>query len=140
MNSLEVVKGLEEHLQGQLSLFQELEEIHAQVVNILDSNQEISSVLELLSRKNHLLDTVRLNSQNAAGLVEAWPQARLALNSQPEVQRVMALLTRMEATAQSMRKHDEEMVHRFEKVVVPAKPADRTEQSRNMLNAFRALR
>jgi len=140
MEPMTVVAGLAEHLEAQLRLFRELETVHAQVVAKLDSNQEMSSVLDLLTRKNQLLDAVRANSQLASGLVVAWPNAKLKLGLQPEVQRVNLLLGQMETTAQSMRKHDEDMLKRFEKFAGPAKPADRAEQSRNVMNAFRALR
>lgn len=135
-----VLTRLTAHLQGQLALFEELETVQGELLQKLDMAQEMSQVLALLARKNSLLDEVRTQNTHANNLVQIWPTVKSQVQDLESVEKVNQMLERMESSARILRKQDEEMIARFEKFVAPAKPADRTEHSRNVLNAFRALR
>jgi len=135
-----LLAGLTSHLQSQKRLFHDLGSVQNKLRESMDANQDLSSVLAILSQKNQLLDQVRQNNSLAAPYVAEWPEARKILGSTPAVLHVKTLLEEVEGLAQTMRRQDEEMIKRFEKLVAPNKVVDQTERSRNMLNAFRALR
>ncbi len=138
-NQTETIEALTSHLQGQLALFQLIAEHQVRLLPMLDTCNEIGPVLDVLGQKNSLLDQVRANNQSGVAVLDEW--RKIKANAPADaVLRVETMLTQMERMAQDLRKQDEEMVHRFEKWGGPTKPVDRQEHSRNMLNAFRALR
>ena len=140
MDPQQVLNQLKIHLQGQRELFHNLKELQGQLLSELDSNQDMSAVLALLTRKNLMLDHVRAQNLSATTLVDSWPIIRKTLGDTVAVRDVQYLLGEVENLAHAMRKQDEEMIHRFEAFVAPSKPVDQDTRSRNLLNAFRALR
>ncbi len=128
-------------LEKQLGLYQEITTLQSDLLQRLDDTNQLASVMELLARKNTLLDAIRHEIHEAAPLVDAWVAQKEEMLRLPCYTEVESLLGDIEALIATLRAQDERMIRRFEGLARPATNAqDQQAHSRNMLNAFRALR
>ncbi|NLB63965.1 MAG: hypothetical protein GX801_07660 [Fibrobacter sp.] len=136
-----LVQRMRVHLESQLDMYRSMNALQRQLLRELDHSDGMQKVLDLLEEKNQHLDKLRKNQKQAAPLLEAWRQQKSELPESDEVKNVDELINTMESLALAMRNQDEEMIRRFERIAVsPADKESRDKHSRNMLNAFRALR
>lgn len=140
METQGIAERMAEHIQGQVLLFRKMNELQTTLLHRLDSGEGMPEIMELLALKNQLLEQVKQRNLDAAALVSAWPQARKAMESKPEALQVNTLLDELEVAAKELRQQDEAMIHRFQSIATPQKPADKERHSQNVLNAFRAMR
>lgn len=140
MESLGIAQRMVEHIQGQVLLFRKMNELQITLLKRLDSGEGMPEIMELLAQKNQLLEQVKQRNLDSADLVSTWPQVRKALELKPEGLQVNSLLDELEVAAKELRLQDEAMIHRFQSIATPQKPADKERHSQNVLNAFRAMR
>lgn len=141
MESTDLVSRMKAHLESQLEMYRDMNALQRSLLRELDLPDGMPKVLGLLEDKNSRLDQVRKSQQQAAGLLQEWRDQKANLPETPEIKYVDELIDAMETLALSMRNQDEEMIRRFERIAMnPADAESRNKHSRNMLNAFRALR
>jgi len=125
----------------QLGLYREIGLLQTDLLKRLDDTNQLSVVMELLARKNSLLDAIRSENHRASPLVDEWVRSKdemIRSSAYPEIE---AMLGEIEGLVIQLRGQDEEMIRRFEGMARPAATEkDQQAHSRNMLNAFRALR
>jgi hypothetical protein len=125
----------------QRSLYREISALQTELIRKLDDTNQLATVMELLSQKNVLLDAIRAQIQGATPLVDEWVRCKEQMVETPGYPEIEKLLLEIESLVGVLRNQDEEMIKRFEGMVRPAAtPKDQQAHSRNMLNAFRALR
>jgi nitrogen-specific signal transduction histidine kinase len=126
----DLVGSLHRSLSGQRELYRKINAVQAELLERLDQTHEMQPIMDLLAQKNALLDTVRAENQAAAPWVEEWVARKAECATHPLYEETTAIVSEIEALVLELRKQDERMIARF----------DRSSQSQNMLNAFRALR
>jgi len=125
----------------QLGLYREISVLQTDLLKRLDDSNQMSVVMELLSRKNQLLDAIREEIQRASPWVDEWVRRKEEMIESPGYPQIETMLGEIEGLVGLLRNQDEEMIRRFEGMARPAAtPKDQQAHSRNMLNAFRALR
>lgn len=140
MNPTVVADQMVKHIRGQVLLFREMCTLQADLLQRLDSGEGMPIILDLLAKKNSLLEQVNLHNLESADIVAAWPDARTILGNQQEAMLVNKLLDELEIAVKELRIQDESMILRFQSVVTPKNPAERERHSQNVMNAFRAMR
>lgn len=141
MDTAEMVQRLSRHLQLQMKLFESMDQIQTDLLRKLNGTGGMPDVMDLLEKKNAMLDEVRHNNVLAAPVLKEWNQTKSTLGDSPEIIEIDGMLDRLEDLARVMKRQDEDMVARFQRVAQPVdNPQTRQKHSQNMLNAFRALR
>jgi nitrogen-specific signal transduction histidine kinase len=130
METSELVTSLHGTLSKQRALYQRMNAVQEALLELLDRSTEMQPVMEMLAQKNALLDAVRAENQTAAPWVEEWVARKSECATHPLFEEVTQIVSEIEGLVLALRDQDEQMIKRF----------DRSSQSQNMLNAFRALR
>lgn len=128
-------------LERQRELYSEISSLQAELLKRLDDTNQMTLVMDLLARKNQLLDAIHTQIHESAPWVDEWVQKKDQMVQLPAYSRIESTLSEIEQFVRTLRTQDEEMIRRFEGMARPAAtPKDQQSHSRNMLNAFRALR
>lgn len=139
--TMELLEQLKTMLETQLGLYQEIDSLQGELQRNLDDSNQLKGFMELLARKNVLLDAVSAENRRAAPLLDEWEQRKAELAGEPGYAEVQSLNERLVSLVVRQRNQDEEMLKRFEGMARPVStPKDQQAHSQNMLNAFRALR
>lgn len=131
--------GLSAYLEGQMDLFQQIFAVQERLLPLLETSMDMAPVLELLSQKNALLDQVNSRNHSSSHLRESWKTLKNSLPKELK-EAFEAKISNLEELASTIHIHDELLLKKFETWSAPAKPKDRQKQSRNVMNAYRALR
>lgn len=138
---MELLERLQSMLEAQLELYTQIDALQMELQRSLDDSSRLQGFMELLARKNTLVDAIRAENQKAAPLLEEYANRRSELEALPGFAAVQSLNERLVGLVMRQRNQDEEMLRRFEGVARPAATQqDQQQHSRNLLNAFRALR
>jgi hypothetical protein len=117
-------------LNSQLAIYEQIHELQNNLLQDLDSNNELDKIMGLLSQKSSLLDKVREENSRCAPYVDEWIQRKEEMVSSPLFSDIERIITEIEKLVLELRTQDEAMIQRF----------DTHAQSKNRIDAFRALR
>ncbi|MCL2282488.1 MAG: hypothetical protein FWC26_04140 [Fibromonadales bacterium] len=112
---------LRDSLNSQLSIYKEIHALQNDLLRDLDSKNELDKIMGLLEKKNALLDKVRAENSRSAPFVDEWVKIKKEIED---------MITEIEKLVLELRVQDEAMLQRF----------DQESQSKNRIDAFRALR
>jgi len=117
-------------LNSQLSIYKQIHELQSDLLVDLDSKNELSKIMDLLSQKSLLLDKVREENFRTAPFVDEWIKRKEEMQSSPLFADIERIIAEIEKLVLDLRVQDEAMLQRF----------DDQSQSKNRIDAFRALR
>jgi len=112
---------LSNSLNSQLSVYREIHALQSDLLHNLDLENEMDKIMGLLEKKNALLDRVRAENVRSAPFVDEWVKIKNEIEK---------LISEIEKLVLELRTQDEAMLQRF----------DQQSQSKNRIDAFRALR
>jgi hypothetical protein len=121
---------LRDSLNSQLSVYRQIHELQSDLLHDLDSKNELDKIMDLLSKKNSLLDNVKAENARCAPFVDEWIDRKEEMQSSPLYADIEFIITEIEKLVLELRAQDEMMIQRF----------DAQSQSKNRIDAFRALR
>jgi hypothetical protein len=96
----------------------------------LDSKNELDRIMNLLALKSSLLDEVRAENSRSAPFVDEWIKRKEEMQSSALYADIELIISEIEKLVLELRTQDEAMIQRF----------DQQSQSKNRIDAFRALR
>jgi len=121
---------LRDSLNSQLSIYKQIHDLQNDLLRGLDSNNELGKIMDLLEKKNSLLDNVKMEKNRSAPLVDEWVERKNEMQNSPLFADIERILSEIVALILEFRSQDEAMLQRF----------DQQSQSKNRIDAFRSLR
>jgi predicted Mrr-cat superfamily restriction endonuclease len=121
---------LRDSLNSQLSIYKQIHDLQNDLLLGLDSNNELGKIMDLLEKKNSLLDNVKMEKNRSAPLVDEWVERKNEMQNSPLFADIERILSEIVALILEFRSQDEAMLQRF----------DQQSQSKNRIDAFRSLR
>ncbi|MDR3002411.1 MAG: hypothetical protein LBU89_14270 [Fibromonadaceae bacterium] len=117
-------------LNSQLSIYKQIHDLQTDLLRDLDSKNELDKIMSLLEKKSHLLDDVKAENIRSAPYVEEWIERKSEMQNSPFFAEIENIISEIEKFVLDLRAQDEAMIQRF----------DQQSQSKNRIDAFRALR
>jgi protein tyrosine phosphatase len=121
---------LRDSLNSQLSIYKQIHTLQSNLLRDLDSENELNKIMDLLSQKSSLLDNVKAENSNSAPFVDEWLKRKEEMQNSPLFADIEKTIAEIEKIVLELRAQDEMMIQRF----------DQQSQSKNRIDAFRALR
>jgi len=121
---------LRDSLNAQLSIYKQIHELQSDLLHNLDSKNELDKIMKLLEKKNSFLDNVKAENTRCAPLVSEWVERKAEMQNSELFASIEQIITEIEKLVLDLRAQDEVMIQRF----------DQHSQSKNRIDAFRALR
>ena len=121
---------LRDSLNSQLSIYKQIHELQSDLLRDLDSKNELDKIMGLLSQKNSLLDNIKEENARSAPFVSEWIERKNEMQDSPFFADIEGIISEIEKLILELRAQDEAMIQRF----------DQQSQSKNRIDAFRALR
>jgi len=121
---------LRDSLNAQLSIYKQIHELQSDLLKDLDSKNELNKIMQLLEKKNSFLDNVKAENVRCAPLVSEWVERKAEMQNSELFAGIEQIISEMEKLVLELRAQDEVMIQRF----------DQHSQSKNRIDAFRALR
>jgi len=121
---------LRDSLNSQLSIYKQIYALQSDLLHDLDSENELNKIMDLLAQKSSLLDNVKAENSRSAPLVDEWVQRKEEMQKSPIYGNIEQIISEIEKLVLELRTQDEAMIQRF----------DQQSQSKNRIDAFRALR
>jgi hypothetical protein len=117
-------------LNSQLEIYKQIHTLQSDLLRDLDSKNDLAQIMALLAQKNSLLDNVREENARSAPYVDEWIQRKEEMLGDPLYADIEQIISEIEKLVLELRGQDEVMLQRF----------DQQSQSKNRIDAFRALR
>jgi len=121
---------LRDSLNMQLSIYKQIHELQSDLLRDLDSKNEMNKIMTLLEKKSSFLDSVKEENVRCAPLVSEWVERKAEMQSSELFASIEQIISEIEKLVLELRAQDEAMIQRF----------DQQSQSKNRMDAFRALR
>jgi hypothetical protein len=121
---------LRDSLNAQLSIYKQIHELQSDLLHNLDSKNELDKIMKLLEKKSSFLDNVKAENARCAPLVSEWVERKAEMQSCELFVNIEQIISEIEKLVLELRAQDEVMIQRF----------DQHSQSKNRIDAFRALR
>jgi len=121
---------LRDSLSSQLSIYKRIHSLQSDLLRDLDSENELNKIMDLLALKSSLLDSVKAENFRSAPFVDEWIQRKEEMQNSPLYGDIELIISEIEKLVLELRSQDEAMIQRF----------DQQSQSKNRIDAFRALR
>jgi hypothetical protein len=121
---------LRDSLNAQLSIYKQIHELQSDLLHNLDSKNELDKIMKLLEKKSSFLDNVKAENTRCAPLVSEWVERKSEMQNSELFASIEQIITEIEKMVLELRAQDEVMIQRF----------DQHSQSKNRIDAFRALR
>jgi len=121
---------LRDSLNAQLSIYKQIHELQSDLQHNLDSKNELDKIMKLLEKKSSFLDNVKAENTRCAPLVNEWVERKAEMQNSELFASIEQIITEIEKLVLDLRAQDEVMIQRF----------DQHSQSKNRIDAFRALR
>jgi nitrogen-specific signal transduction histidine kinase len=121
---------LRDSLSLQLAIYKQIHALQNDLLHDLDSENELNKIMELLSKKSSLLDNVKEENTRSAPFVNEWIERKAEMQNSPLYADIEQIISEVEKLVLELRTQDEAMIQRF----------DQHSQSKNRIDAFRALR
>jgi len=121
---------LRDSLNSQLSIYKQIHDLQNDLLHDLDSKNELDKIMNLLALKSSLLDEVRAENSRSAPFVDEWINRKEEMRSSALYAEIERIISEIEKLVLELRTQDEAMIQRF----------DQQSQSKNRVDAFRALR
>jgi len=117
-------------LNSQLLIYKQIYDLQNELLKDLDATNELNKIMELLNKKSSLLDNIRTENARSAPFVEEFVERKEELKIHPLYLEIERIISEIEKFVLDLRTQDEAMITRF----------DQHSQSKNRIDAFRALR
>lgn len=117
-------------LNTQLETYKQIYALQSDLLRDLDAENQLNRIMELLEKKSSLLDLVKEENARSAPFVEEWIQRKEEMQSAPLFENIEQIISEIEKFVLDLRAQDEAMIKRF----------DEQSQSKNRIDAFRAMR
>jgi protein tyrosine phosphatase len=117
-------------LNSQLSVYRQIHDLQSELLKDLDASNEMNKIMELLGKKSSFLDSVRAENTRSAPLVQEFIERKEELKQHQLYADIERIISEIEHLVLELRAQDEVMIQRF----------DQHSQSKNRIDAFRALR
>jgi len=121
---------LRDSLNSQLSIYKQIHALQSDLLHDLDSENELNKIMDLLALKSSLLDNVKAENSRSAPFVDEWIKRKEEMQNSPLYEDIELIISEIEKLVLELRSQDEAMIQRF----------DQQSQSKNRIDAFRALR
>jgi hypothetical protein len=121
---------LRDSLSSQLDIYRQIHALQSDLLRDLDKENELDKIMELLGKKSSLLDNVREENTRSSPFVNEWIERKAEMQSSPLYADIEQIISEIEKLILELRTQDEAMIQRF----------DQHSQSKNRIDAFRALR
>jgi len=121
---------LRDSLNSQLSIYKRIHALQSDLLRDLDSKNELDKIMNLLALKSSLLDDVKMENSRSAPLVDEWIKRKEEMQNSVLYAEIERIISEIEKLVLELRAQDEAMIQRF----------DQQSQSKNRIDAFRALR
>ncbi len=121
---------LRDSLNAQLSIYKQIHELQSDLLKDLDSKNELNKIMQLLEKKSSFLDNVKAENTRCAPLVSEWVERKAEMQNSELFAGIEQIISEIEKLVLELRAQDEVMIQRF----------DQHSQSKNRIDAFRALR
>jgi hypothetical protein len=121
---------LRDSLNAQLSIYRQIHELQSDLLRNLDSKNELDKIMKLLEKKSSFLDNVKEENVRCAPLVNEWVERKAEMQNSELFASIEQIISEIEKLVLELRAQDEAMIQRF----------DQHSQSKNRIDAFRALR
>jgi len=121
---------LRDSLNAQLSIYKQIHELQSDLLRDLDSKNELNKIMKLLEKKSSFLDNVKAENTRCAPLVSEWVERKAEMQNSELFASIEQIISEIEKLVLELRAQDEVMIQRF----------DQHSQSKNRIDAFRALR
>jgi len=121
---------LRDSLNSQLSIYKQIHDLQSNLLRDLDSENELNKIMDLLALKSSLLDSVKAENSRSAPFVDEWVKRKEEMQNSPLYGDIELIISEIETLVLELRSQDEAMIQRF----------DQQSQSKNRIDAFRALR
>jgi len=121
---------LRDSLNAQLSIYKQIHELQSDLLKDLDSKNELNKIMQLLEKKSSFLDNVKAENVRCAPLVSEWVERKAEMQNSELFAGIEQIISEIEKLVLELRAQDEVMIQRF----------DQHSQSKNRIDAFRALR
>ncbi|MDR2594649.1 MAG: hypothetical protein LBC87_07770 [Fibromonadaceae bacterium] len=121
---------LRDSLNAQLSIYKQIHELQSDLLKDLDSKNELNKIMQLLEKKSSFLDSVKAENVRCAPLVSEWVERKAEMQNSELFAGIEQIISEIEKLVLELRAQDEVMIQRF----------DQHSQSKNRIDAFRALR
>ncbi|GBU24349.1 hypothetical protein R83H12_00978 [Fibrobacteria bacterium R8-3-H12] len=121
---------LRDSLNAQLSIYKQIHELQSDLLHNLDSKNELDKIMKLLEKKSSFLDNVKAENTRCAPLVSEWVERKAEMQNSELFGSIEQIIAEIEKLVLDLRAQDEVMIQRF----------DQHSQSKNRIDAFRALR
>ena len=121
---------LRDSLNAQLSIYKQIHELQSDLLKDLDSKNELNKIMQLLEKKSSFLDSVKEENTRCAPLVSEWVERKAEMQNSELFVSIEQIISEIEKLVLELRAQDEVMIQRF----------DQHSQSKNRIDAFRALR
>jgi len=121
---------LRDSLNAQLSIYKQIHELQSDLLKDLDSKNELNKIMQLLEKKSSYLDSVKEENVRCAPLVSEWVERKAEMQNSELFANIEQIIAEIEKLVLELRAQDEVMIQRF----------DQHSQSKNRIDAFRALR
>jgi len=121
---------LRDSLNSQLLIYRQIYDLQSELLKDIDATNELNNIMELLNKKSSLLDNIREENTRSAPLVEEFVQKKEELKTHHLYADIERIISEIEKFVLELRTQDEAMIVRF----------DQHSQSKNRIDAFRALR
>jgi len=119
-----------ESLNSQLSIYKQIYDLQNELLKDLDASNELNKIMDSLNKKSLLLDSIREENARSAPFVEEFIERKEELKNHPLYEDIERIISEIEKFVLELRTQDEAMIARF----------DQHSQSKNRIDAFRALR
>jgi nitrogen-specific signal transduction histidine kinase len=117
-------------LNSQLLVYKKIYDLQNELLKNIDATNELDKIMDLLNQKSSLLDSIRAENSRSAPLVEEFVERKEELKNHPLHADIERIISEIEKFVLELRAQDEAMITRF----------DQHSQSKNRIDAFRALR
>ena len=117
-------------LNAQLSVYRQIHDLQSELLKDLDASNELNKIMDLLAQKSSFLDNVKAENARSAPLVQEFIERKEELKQHQLYADIERIISEIEQLVLELRTQDEEMIQRF----------DQHSQSKNRIDAFRALR
>jgi len=121
---------LRDSLNSQLSIYKRIHALQSDLLRDLNSENELNKIMDLLALKSSLLDSVKAENSRSAPFVDEWIKRKEEMQNSPLYGDIELIISEIEKLVLELRSQDEAMIQRF----------DQQSQSKNRIDAFRALR
>lgn len=141
MANSQLIPRLLEFLEVQIHSFDQMESLQDKLDNALSGSQPLDKILQLLDTKAKLVDELSSRTVAARPLVATWVEMRQELQGNADYSRVEKCLDAVEIRVKALRLREEKLIAGFSKYVeAPPTPEERQRRSKQILDAWRALR